>query len=449
MRWLFEVLFQNWGEFSRRWNRRVAWGFARRTVLFRGLSANSKALLFSALCWTVPLAAFSGYVNLYLLRLGFSEAQIGGAHGLVQGLAFFFFIVAAVLVDRFERKKLLIFFDILSWLVYALGMALAPTAGWAFFALLFQGTNAVANTTYQCLLLDGVSVRGKSRVLGVQLLVNMGPAVLFLPLLGGLTVEMFGLVPAVRGWFLFFAFCVAAGIFWRAWKLSASTPSDVSRPFWKVVSENRRVLSAFFARPGARLVMTAKLLDFSARMVWQVYFPLFFVEHWSMKDSDFSVLLQAQVFFLFLWLWGGSPSFRWLLRRGGWWWDGFLVFVLFMLLLFADAGRVWIFGFLFVVLYALSTVLNQIVNEAVWMTLVQEKERGKVIAVLNAFVRLLLFLLIPAAGWLYERFAPEACLVVLGVLHGTSAFFWWKVEKRTRRFLFSNANPLDNPSLKA
>lgn len=407
-----------------------------RVALFRRIPRTPAITMTTGLLWTVPLAAFSGYVNLYMVRLGLGEAELGMVHSLSKGLAFVFFLLGGYLVDLWGRRRSLVVFDLLSWVGYGALLVLARDKWLCAAALLLHSTNAVANTAYQCLLVEGTKPSTRARVYGVHLLINIGPSLLFLPLLGGLLVESFGLVSAVRGMLAAFTLLVLVGILLRARLLpddrgaQGALPPAPREGLREARARYAAVLRDFLSRPGARAFTASRILDQWVRLTWQIYAGLYIVDHLGVREGHLALLVQGQAFFVFLIFLVVVPAVPPPQLRAMLGFDQILGGLGFALFLLAPGEEALLVGFAAVFLLAASAVLNQSVNEAMWMTFVREEERAKVVGAVNGWIQLSLLFAGPLAGLLYEKVSPAALVAALLVLHA-AAYVLMRGVRRT------------------
>ncbi len=291
-------------------------------------------------------------------------------------------------------KKTLIFFDIVSWEGYCLCLALATNKWWCLAAIFFMATNAASGPPYLSLLSEGVPAKNRAFVFTVLTMVNMAPSLLFLPLLGGIWVNKMGLVAANHQMYWFHAVLVGIGIFLR-WKLlPESVAYEKSAKSWfhalrEAMRQYRQALGAFFRKPVSKTFLFSKFLDEWIIFVWGTYASLYCVKYLGLKDSYLSILppLANYVAFLSLFLVIPNLTERFMMRILGFDQLFGLTALVALLLLSRGGENVLLVCLLSSGLAAVGTAFYGSVSAAVWMNIMEERERAKVVAASYALIK--------------------------------------------------------------
>ncbi len=165
---------------------------------FRG---NARACIISEPFWAVPYNLYATYASVYMLALGCSKIQIGLLSSITLALQMVFSLVSGYVTDRLGRRRASLIFDLISWSI--------PTLLWAFaqnfaFFLIAGAVNSlvriVANS-WTCLMIEDTPPG--ERVHTFTWISVAGILAGFFSPVAGLLVGRFGLVPSLRGLYLF------------------------------------------------------------------------------------------------------------------------------------------------------------------------------------------------------------------------------------------------------
>jgi DHA1 family tetracycline resistance protein-like MFS transporter len=384
--------------------------------MFAKLPARQAVTIYAGVLWVIPGAMVQSYLSLYMVDLGLSKTEVSVYPSLARVLGPLCLFLGGYLSDVWGRKKSLILFDIISWGGYCLCLALATNKWCCVAAILFMAVNTASGVPYQCLLVEGVRPKQRASVFTVLQMVNLAPYLLFVPLLGGLWVASRGRGPANHEMYWLFAFLAALGIGWRWKKLSESRIFEKSpKAWWHVFGEGlrqyRKALRRFFKKPVSATFFFSKFLDEWMLAAWTYYYALYFVDHLGMKDSNLSVVVLGSAYAAFLTVFFIIPNLsqRQVIRILGL--DQILGLAAFAVLLLwgQGSGNVLLVCLLSYCLSAAGGSLYSSVSAAVWMNIMEEKERAKVVAASSAFIQIGL-VTVSLAGVLYGHVSPESLL---------------------------------------
>ena len=165
---------------------------------FRG---NARACLLTEPLWGIPYNLYIAYASLYMRALGLSAEQIGivAAVGLACEMVFAF--TGGVITDRLGRKRTSLIFDLIGWSIPTLIWAFA--AGYEYFliAAIINAIFRIVMVSWSCLLVEDTPPR--KRIHAYTWLLMAGTFAGFFAPFAGIMVDRAGLIPAVRGLYLF------------------------------------------------------------------------------------------------------------------------------------------------------------------------------------------------------------------------------------------------------
>jgi MFS family permease len=189
-------------------------------------------------------------------------------------------------------------------------------------------------------------------------------------------------------------------------------------------------LGKFLKVPGARELLASKVIDEWIIAVWGTYASLYYVDRMGLRESNISVIQQGStyvgIFILFLLIPSLTPRFMGRILGL----DQLLGLAGVVVLLITGAGaKNPLLACLFAAgLSAVGNALYNSINVSVWMNLMKEKERAKLVAASYAVIRLGLvtgFL----GGVLYGKVSPTSLLYAMIVLRLAGFFLLRRVSR--------------------
>ena len=250
----------------------------------RAPGPNARFFITTSFLWTIPLALTNPYKPLYLSHLGLSRLAIGGFYALEMGSRVLGVLLGAGLATRFGHKKVLIWGDVLSWIVPTAILALATEPWHAFVATVLYATNSLVNAPVQQLMLEDTPESRRSNTFGLMNLVGNLPAVL-LPAAVGLAVAHWSLMPVLRLLFGFQLLCMLGGILWRAGSLKESSATRSSAGIEELLQGYVRAARHLLGHPAAKAVLPAFILANIMGNLWQGYFGLYAVQGLGLPEE--------------------------------------------------------------------------------------------------------------------------------------------------------------------
>lgn len=391
--------------------------------MFAGIQTRQAVTIYAGILWVIPIAIAQPYVYLYANKLGLSDTEIGVYQSMMSFVGLVCFFVGGYCSDIWGRKKALIFFDIISWEGYCLCLALASNKWWCIAAIFFMATNAASGPPYLSLLSEGVPPKNRAFVFTALTMANMAPALVFLPLLGGIWINKAGFLPANHQMYWVHAILVGIGIALR-WKfLPESELYEKSAESWfhafrEAMRQYRQALGVFFKKEVSKTFLFSKFLDEWILFVWTTYSSLYYVKYLGLRDSNLSILspLSTYVAFLSLFLVIPNLTEKFMMKILGFDQLFGLAAMVSLLLLSRGGENVLLVCLLSSALAAVGTAFYGSVSAAVWMNIMEERDRAKVVAACYAVIKVGLFLTGSLGALLYGKVSPESLLwVFIGI----------------------------------
>jgi DHA1 family tetracycline resistance protein-like MFS transporter len=230
--------------------------FVRRQLgatagMLRSLRGNARAILVTEPFWGVPNSLYTTYASVYMIALGCSAAQVGLVSSVGLAVSVLFSLAGGPLTDRLGRKRATFIFDMLAWGGATLLWAFARGFPWFVAAVVVNSLVRIVQTSWFCLSIEDTPVDQRVHLLSWLYLVQV-VAGLIAPV-AGLFVGAFGLVPAMRGLYLF-SFVSMVGMFIVRNRMVRETRTGVAK-----MRENRRVgLHLAFQGYGRVIILLAR-----------------------------------------------------------------------------------------------------------------------------------------------------------------------------------------------
>ncbi len=401
--------------------------------------------IYVGILWLIPLAMVGPYRSLYLVSLGLSNTEVGLYSFLFIPFGLVALWVGGYLTDVWGRKKTLFLFDVLSWGGYCFCMAFASNKWWGVAALFFIALNLGSGPAYQCLLNEGVPENKRAVMYSVLQFVNSGAALLFFPLLGGYWVGRRGLVTASHEMFGMFLAFVAIGIAVRMVYIQHSgtfekVPATWRHGFREGLDQYLKTFEALMKKTGAVPFLASRILDESIFASLMIYASLYYVQRLGLPDTSLSLLAQVTAYTSCVVLFFFTPrlSYRWSLKLLGL--DQVLGFAALALLLVPVNGSLnpLILCLASAILASWGSSFYYSVSTAVWMNIIGERERAKVVAVSTTIFQLGVWVLGSVAAFLYGHVSPVALVLFLMTARVADFFLLRRVKIALQSHLHFN-----------
>ena len=168
---------------------------------FKSFKGNARGCLIVEPLWGIPYNLYVPYVSVYMVALGCTEQQIGIIASVSLFFQVFFSFISGYITDRLGRKRTSLIFDILGWSVAVLIWAVARNFYYFLFAAVINSSFRVVHTSWTCLLVE--DTKPDERVHVYTWLHIAGLLAGFFAPIAGLFVKNYGVVPSMRGLYLF------------------------------------------------------------------------------------------------------------------------------------------------------------------------------------------------------------------------------------------------------
>jgi len=178
--------------------------------ILKSFKGNARGCLIVEPLWGIPYNLFIPYVSVYMLELGCTDRQIGIIASVSLFFQVLFSFIGGYITDRLGRKRTSLIFDLIGWSAAVLIWAVAKNFYYFLVAAIINSSFRVVHTSWTCLLVE--DTEPDERVHVYTWLQIAGLLAGFFAPAAGLFVKNFGVVPAMRGLYLF-AFVSMTGMF--------------------------------------------------------------------------------------------------------------------------------------------------------------------------------------------------------------------------------------------
>jgi MFS family permease len=391
----------------------------------RELKGNPRVTVLTEVMFGIPYNLFNPFFSVYMLALGVTDQQIGSLASLGLIVQIFSAILSGAVVDKFGRRLTLFINDILCWGVPCLIWAVARDLRYFIVAALLNGLWRISHTAWTCLMVEDAEERHLVHIWTWIMIFAVCSA--FLSPLGGWIVNRFGLVPAVRGLFLFGFFALMAK-FILLYLYSHETTRGVQRmqetrhrSILSLMGEYRSVFKQLIRSRPILAALSLMIITNIYATVSGSFWGVLFTTKLGFSDAEISIyvalrsIVMTACFFLI------GPRLTNLRRFRLPLWMGFAAFFISQFLLVVMPARAVPLLVLSVVLEAVASALVSPMTESLLALSMESEERARV----SAMVYVALIVLISPFGWIAGQlsaidrtlpFALNMLLFVIGIV---------------------------------
>ena len=163
---------------------------------FRSLKGNQRACVVTEPLWAIPNNLFLPFVSVYMAAIGLQDAQIGLIASLGLAAQFLSGLFSGAIVDKYGRRKTMLVFGLLSWLLPCLLWAGARGYWYFVFAVVLNGMWRITGNSFSCMIVEDGDT---GQLINIYTILNLfGLLAGFISPLAGLCIDRFTLVPTMR-----------------------------------------------------------------------------------------------------------------------------------------------------------------------------------------------------------------------------------------------------------
>ena len=394
-----------------------------RTLL--ELKGNPRVTVLTEIMFGIPYNLFAPFFSVYMLALGVTDQQIGSIASLGLIVQIFSALLSGALVDKFGRRLSLFIADLVCWSVPCLIWAAAQDVRFFVVAAFLNGLYRISHTAWTSLLVEDAEERHLVHI-WTWIMIFAVCSAFFTPL-GGWFVARYGLIPAVRGIFVF-GFVALTAKFVILYIYSHETARGVQRMAETKHRSIMSLLGEYRSVFGQLLHSRPLLAALSLMVITNIYvtvsnnfWGVLFTGKLGFPDSQISTYVAIRSIVMTICFFVIGPRLTNLRRFRLPLWVGFAAFLASQLLLAVMPAQAVSLLVLSVLLEAVASALVSPMTESLLAVSLESDERARV----SAMVYVALIVLISPFGWIAGQlsalnrslpFALNTALFALGII---------------------------------
>jgi len=366
----------------------------------RELKGNPRVTVLTEVLFGIPFNLFNPFFSVYMLAMGLTDQQIGIIASMGLALQIFSALLSGAIVDKFGRRLTLLVADFVGWSVPCLIWAVAQDFRFFVVAAAMNSLWRISNTAWTCLMVEDAEERHLVHIWTWITIFAVCSA--FIAPLGGWFVSRFGLIPAVRGLFVFgfFMLTLKAAVLYF---YSHETARGIQRmretrqqSLFSLLSEYRSVFRQILhSRPilsALSLLVITNIYTTVSGSFWGVLFTT----KLGFTNSEISTYVALRSIIMTICFFLIGPRLTNLRRFRLPLWAGFIAFFASQLLLVVMPARAILLLVISVTLEAVASALVSPMTESLLALSMESDERARV----SAMVYVALIVLISPFGWI-------------------------------------------------
>jgi MFS family permease len=366
----------------------------------RELKGNPRVTVLTEVMFGIPYNLFAPFASVYMLAFGVTDQQIGSIASLGLVVQIFSALLSGAIVDKFGRRLTLLICDILCWSVPCLIWAAAQDVRFFIAAALFNSLWRISHTAWTCLMVEDAEERHLVHIWTWIMIFAVCSA--FVAPLGGWFVDRFGLVPAVRGLFVF-GFLVLTAKFVVLYVYSHETVRGVQRmqetrhrSLPSLLREYRGVFNQLMHSRPILAALSLMVITNIYTTISNSFWGVLFTSKLGFADSEISTYVAVRSIVMTICFFLIGPRLTNLRRFRLPLWIGFFAFFISQLLLVIMPPRAVPLLVASVILEAVAASLVSPMTESLLALSMESDERARV----SAMVYVALIMLISPFGWI-------------------------------------------------
>jgi MFS family permease len=366
----------------------------------RELKGNPRVTVLTEVMFGIPYNLFAPFFSVYMLAFGLTDQQIGSLASLGLGVQIFSALLSGAIVDKFGRRLTLFIADIICWSIPCLIWGIAQDLRFFIAAAIMNGLWRISHTAWTCLMVEDAEERHLVHI-WTWIMIFAVCSAFFTPL-GGWFVGRFGLVPAVRGLFIF-GFIMLSVKALVLYIYSHETARGIQRlqetrqqSILSLLSEYRSVVNQLLHSRPILAALSLLVITNIYMTVSNSFWGVLFTTKLGFTDAEIStyVALRSVVMLFCFFILG--PRLTNLRRFRLPLWLGFGIYLISQLLLVVMPPHVIPLLVISVVLEAVAAALVNPMTESLLAVSMESAERARV----SAMVYVALIVLISPFGWI-------------------------------------------------
>jgi MFS family permease len=375
-----------------------------------------------------------------MLELGVKETQIGLITSIGLALQIFTSFISGHLTDSLGRRKALLIFDLLSWSVASLIWAISKNFWYFLIAAIVNSFQKVPNTAWYCLLVEDTDPKDRSAIFTVLQIISV-IAGFFAPL-GGLLVNRFTLIPAVRIMYLI-AFASMTTMFFMRNKFTYETEISIKKRsentrinFIESLKEYKEVTKEIFTNKALLILFSIYILNNFQMTMGRTYLSIYLVDALKLNKALISIFPAISSIAMLLLLFLVMPRFK-EENSNRYMVVGFIASMLASLILVSTPPHNVVWVTISTIMTGIGSMLANPYLEATMANSIADDDRAKILAILTVLILVFVSPSGIVGGWTYT-INPRIpfLLIALAFLMNISLTIAFIREKKASQTLY-------------
>lgn len=366
----------------------------------RELKGNPRVTVLTEVMFGIPYNLFAPFFSVYMLALGVTDQQIGSIASLGLIVQIFTALLSGAIVDKFGRRLTLFVCDMVCWGVPCLIWAFAQDVRYFVAAALMNSLWRISHTAWTCFMVEDAEERHLVHI-WTWIMIFAVCSAFFAPL-GGWFVDRYGLIPAIRGIYIF-GFLMLSAKFIVLYVYSHETVRGVQRmeetrhrSIVSLLSEYRSVFRQLLHSKPILAALSLMVITNIYTTISNNFWGVLFTSKLGFSESEISTYVAIRSIVMTISFFVIGPRLTNLRRFRLPLWVGFAGFLLSQLLLVVMPPHAVFLLVISVLLEAVASALVSPMTESLLALSMESNERARV----SAMVYVALIVLISPFGWI-------------------------------------------------
>lgn len=356
---------------------------------FFGMKGNSKACVLTEPLWGIPFNLYGPYVSIYMYTLGVTDRQIGLISSIFMISQIIFSLLGGIITDKLGRRRTTFYFDMICWSVPCLIWAFSQSFIYFAIAAVFNGVFRVTSNSWGCLLVEDAD---RNQIVNMYTWIYIfSQCTAFFSPIGGYFVGAYGLVPAVRGFYIF-SFIMMTTKFVLTNAFSTETKQGKIRmqetkhiSMFKMLHGYGGVLKQILKTPETMLTLGLMLVMSIVNMINGTFWSLMVTENLHVSEKSLGIFPFIRSAIMLIFFFTIIPRIH-VSRFKRPMLMGFCLFIVSQLILIMTPEKNYVILIISILLEVTSISFISPLLDSLQVVMIDPKERARIIALLFAIV---------------------------------------------------------------
>jgi DHA1 family tetracycline resistance protein-like MFS transporter len=255
----------------------------RFRLMLRDLVGNARILVITEPCWSIPFGWFATYAVLYMQALKLTKLDIGWVTFIFVFAQIPATLVGGYIADHWGRKKSVMWFDLICWMIPLFFWLFARTKRDFIIAALINGFSWVVIPAWLCLFAEDTPPEKRTNSFGFLYIIFFFCG-LFVPV-GGYLVARYGIISGARMMYGIAIITIAIGLVVRWIKLKepaknvTTNLNQLMDPGWKTtLAEYKAAIKYGWNNPSLRILFLISCFGGLQYTIWATFQPLYLTD---------------------------------------------------------------------------------------------------------------------------------------------------------------------------